>query len=117
MTDAHEESLIWQLLPGDRVVHFDRIGDDYPTGTVYRVDPTASFFPYWVTWGALWRKQLPEGGFPSSSFYWTEMAKRDMRPRMTPERRASLEELRAAQHRAARSEPHKAASARYVKTL
>jgi hypothetical protein len=95
-----EESLIWQLLPGDRVVHFDRVGDKYPEGTIFEVDPSASFFPYWVLWDSPWKQLLTEGAYQSASFHWTKMAEYGYRPKMTPERRTSLEELRAAQLKA-----------------
>jgi hypothetical protein len=98
-----EESLIWQLLPGDRVLHFDvdRIGS-YPEGMIFRVDPSASFFPYWVKWDQPWAKSFTEGAFQSASFAWTKMAERGMRPMMTSERRKQLEELRVAQRKAAK---------------
>jgi hypothetical protein len=85
----------WQLLPGDRVMHFDDLGADFPQGTITRVDPSASFFCYWVQWDEPWRKKLPTGAFPPSAFYFSEMQRNGMTPEMTPERIGRLEALQA----------------------
>ena len=89
----------WQLLPGDRVLHFDELGNKHPTGTVSRVDPNASFFAYWVRWDGDWSKRLPEGAYPASAFHFTEMDRRGFCPEMTSERVRLLEELQAARRK------------------
>lgn len=85
---------VWQLLPGDRVVHWDdHRGGSQPVGTISRVDPEASFFPYWVQWDTRWRGYITEGAFQSSCFDFAEMERRGMRPKMTAERHARLDEF------------------------
>lgn len=96
---SEEKVRHWELLPGDRVVHVDAIEGSYPEGSVFRVDPGASFFPYWVQWDLRWRGRLPEGAYQSSCFHWAEMFRRGLRPVVTEKRLALLDELAVARIR------------------